>query len=77
MQKQIKYKNWEVTFSLCHQIGCFGNFAFLFNIGWWYSKDAKENKNFEINFDLLCFTFHIEVWKWVGENETALKTSID
>ena len=64
MLKRFVHKNWEVTFSLCHQLGIYGGFALPLGVGLWYSKDVLGNKNFEIGVYFLCFRFDVEIWKW-------------
>jgi len=67
MEKQFVHKNWEVSFSLCHQLGTYGNFALPFHVSWWYSNDvlgAFGNRNFEISVYFLCFRFGVDIWKW-------------
>lgn len=67
MQKQIKYKNWEIIFSACHQLTSYGSFAIPFDIGWFISTDVIDNKNYNFSFGVLCFIFHIEIWKWIED----------
>ena len=61
---QIVRKKWDLTCSVCYDIGIFGHIALPFEIGWWFDSDVDENKHKEISFSFLCFTCHIEYWKW-------------
>ena len=61
---QIVHKKWDLTCSVCYDIGIFGHIALPFEIGWWFDSDVDENKHKEISFSFLCFTCHIEYWKW-------------
>ncbi len=71
MEKTIEHDPWEVSFSMCVN---WDVWAFPVQIAWWRSKDIQGSNNKSVTLQILCFTFHIDVWKWSEkgkENETT------
>lgn len=64
---QIIRDKWDLTCSVYHNIETYGHVSLLFDVYWWFSSDVHNNKNMEINLCFLCFSCHLEYWKWRNE----------
>lgn len=61
MQKTIERGLWEVSLEAGIN---WDVWAVPLQIAWWHSKDVLGSDNKSVTLQILCFTFHIDVWKW-------------
>ena len=61
-KRMIDNKNTEVNIGVCMALN-----SWLVGFSWWHTNDVMGNRNTILSFDVLCFHFWIELWRWSDE----------